>query len=79
MALQSMEDREDLRMIKDFAKGVFIPVGIGIVDHNKRGLFGRGMGKGIGGSAPIDFVPHLCGEGKEEPLDMLFNTGGASM
>jgi hypothetical protein len=68
MALQSMEDREDLRTIKDFAKGVFIPVSIGIIDHDKGRLFGRGgMGKGISSITPIDFVPHLCGEGKEEP------------
>ena len=77
MTLQSMEDREDLRPIKHFAKSVLIPFSISIIDgHKSRLLRWRGVCKSISGITPIDLIPHLSRQGKEEPLDRLFHAGG---
>jgi hypothetical protein len=66
MALQSMEDGEDLRTIEDLARSVFIPFGVCIINHHTgRHLRRRGVCKGISGITPIDLVPHLSSKGKE--------------
>ena len=69
-----MEDRENLRAVKDFAKIVFIPFSISIINcYIGRHLGSRGVSNSISGITPIDLVPHLGSEGKEQPLNRLFH------
>jgi len=75
MALESMWDWEDWRLVWLFLEPVFVPVCMGVISGCKsRSFWGRRMSTSILGVAAMNSIVFSCRKCKEKALCRLLNT-----